>query len=133
MANPRGNPQNLIPFRPGQSGNPGGKPVHARNHLSGRFLSELAEDFDQYGRAAIVACRKRSPSRYLAIIAAVLPKELMFERDRTPAEYSDEELTAMLELVHKQIEYLEQAGSNAVNGDSTVGALGAINGTQDGR
>jgi hypothetical protein len=26
MANPRGNPQNLIPFKPGQSGNPSGRP-----------------------------------------------------------------------------------------------------------
>ena len=75
MANPHGNPQNLIPFRPGQSGNPGGKPLHARNRLSGRFLSELADDFDQYGRAAIVACREQNPARYLAIIASLLPKE----------------------------------------------------------
>ncbi len=26
MANPKGNPQNLIPFKPGQSGNPSGRP-----------------------------------------------------------------------------------------------------------
>jgi hypothetical protein len=31
--------------------------------LSGRFLNELADDFDQHGRAAIVACREHSPAR----------------------------------------------------------------------
>jgi hypothetical protein len=113
VANPNGTPQNLIPFRPGQSGNPGGKPVHARNRLSGRFLNELADDFDQYGRAAIVACRERHPARYLAIIASLMPKEFKLKQDRPLSAYSDEELTAMLDLVHERVVFLEQTGSNA--------------------
>jgi hypothetical protein len=109
MANPHGNPQNLIPFRPGQSGNPSGKPLLARNRLSARFLGELANDFDQHGRVAIAACREQSPARYLAIIASLLPKELKLERDPALSEYSDEELRAMLDLVLNQVKCLERA------------------------
>jgi hypothetical protein len=99
VANPNGTPQNLIPFRPGQSGNPGGKPLRARNGLSGRFLNDLADDFDEYGRAAIVACREQSLARYVAIVASLLPKELQLEQSRPLSDCTDEELTAMIDLV----------------------------------
>jgi Family of unknown function (DUF5681) len=49
MTNPAGNPSNLIPFRPGQSGNPSGKPNGARNRITARFLHELASHFDEHG------------------------------------------------------------------------------------
>lgn len=65
-------------------------------------------------------------------VAFDVAKEFKLERDRAPSEYSDEELNAMIDLVHNQLVHLEQAGSNAVTGDSSVGALGAINRTQDG-
>jgi hypothetical protein len=122
MANPNGNPQNLIPFRPGQSGNPGGKPLLARNRLSARFLGELASDFDQHGRAAIVACREQSPERYLAIVASLLPKELKLERDPALADYSDNELQGMLELLRDRLDSLEQSAATAVY-DATDEAL----------
>ena len=129
MANPNGNPQNLAPFRPGQSGNPGGKPLRVRNRLSGAFLSELAEDFDQHGRDAIVACREQSPSRYLAIVASLLPKELKLEQDRPLSDCSDEELMAVIDWLHSYVQ--ELVGSNEVNGNSSVEAVGAVNGAKD--
>ena len=133
MANPDGNPQNLIRFKPGQSGNPGGKPLRARNRLSGAFLNELADDFDQHGRAAILACREQSPARYLAIIASLLPKELRLEHDRPLSGCTDEELTSMLDLVRSRLEELERAESIEGRSDSAVEGLGAVNGAQDDR
>jgi hypothetical protein len=94
MANPKGNPQNLVPFRRGESGNPGGKPVQCRNRLTGAFLAALADDFDEHGPAAIRDCRERSPARYLAIIASLLPKQLEITQDRPIEEMTDEELQA---------------------------------------
>ena len=41
-------------FKPGQSPNPGGKPIGARNRLQGDFMRALSEDFAEHGRAAII-------------------------------------------------------------------------------
>jgi hypothetical protein len=72
--------QNLTPFVPGQSGNPGGKPVSARNRLTTRFLYDLAADFDEHGKAAIVKCREEKPDVYIKAIAALCPKEIEVTR-----------------------------------------------------
>jgi hypothetical protein len=102
MANPNGNPQNLILFRPGKSGNPGGKPAAARNRIQGRFLNALADDFAQHGVAAIAACRERTPSRYLAIVASLVPRQ--FDTSCNPLnEWSDEELDRALAALRLQI------------------------------
>lgn len=47
----------LTRFQPGQSGNPGGKAAGARNRISGRFLNDLADDYEQHGAAVDVARR----------------------------------------------------------------------------
>ena len=41
--------RNLVPFKPGQSGNPKGRPKGARNRLGTLFLESLEADFNQFG------------------------------------------------------------------------------------
>jgi hypothetical protein len=94
MPNPNGNPQNLVPFTRGQSGNPGGKPIQSRNRITGAFLAVLADDFGEHGRSAIVACREQSPARYPAIIASLLPKQLEVAQEKPVREMTREELEA---------------------------------------
>jgi hypothetical protein len=108
MANPNGNPQNLLPFKPGQSGNPGGKPVQSRNRLTGTFLAALADDFDEHGHAAIQSCRERSPGRYLALIASLLPKQLEITQDKLAEEMTSEELLAELAWTKERMLAQEQ-------------------------
>lgn len=75
MANPKGNPQNLKPFKPGVSPNPGGKPVGARNSLTAKFLHELAASFEKHGKAAIEDMAVNDPAKYVQVVAALVPKE----------------------------------------------------------
>jgi Family of unknown function (DUF5681) len=63
-------------FNAGQSGNPGGKPVGARNRLTAAFLNALAADFDANGKDAIKLCRETKPEAYIKAIAALCPKEI---------------------------------------------------------
>jgi hypothetical protein len=82
MANPNGNPASLTAprFKPSESGNPGGKPVGARNRLTAAFLNALAADFDENGKKAIEDCRINKPEAYIKAIAALCPKEVELKR-----------------------------------------------------
>lgn len=65
----------LVPFKPGQSGNPAGRPKGSRNKLGEAFLEALHDDFNEHGVEAIKAARAESPIQYVKVIAALLPSE----------------------------------------------------------
>jgi hypothetical protein len=67
--------RNLVPFKPGQSGNPKGRPKGARNRLGTQFLEALEADFNQFGIQAIALVRERKPETYMRVVAHLLPKE----------------------------------------------------------
>lgn len=63
-------------WKPGESGNTGGKPKETRNRLSNVFLRALLVDFEENGVDAIDRVRKNDPGTYLRVIASIVPKEL---------------------------------------------------------
>jgi hypothetical protein len=85
-------------FKPGQSGNPAGRPKGARSKLSEAFLKALADDFGEHGEAVIEKVRGERPHEYLKIVAAVLPKQMQLE-DLTPKrraeDLTDDELATI--------------------------------------
>ena len=97
--------QNLPPvetrFKPGQSGNPGGKPHGARNRLTTRFLNALAKDFDENGETAIQQARAEDPVKYVQIIASLMPKQI--EQTRPLEDLSDDELAAAIALLRSRL------------------------------
>jgi len=60
---------------PEWNGNAAGRPKGSRNKLTEDFLSAMAEDFEQHGKAAIVEVRENDPSKYLTVVAQLVPKE----------------------------------------------------------
>jgi uncharacterized protein DUF5681 len=67
--------RNLRPFKPGQSGNPKGRPKGARNRLGTQFLEALETDFNKFGAQAIALVREKKPETYMRVVADLLPKE----------------------------------------------------------
>jgi hypothetical protein len=63
-------------FKPGQSGNPKGRPLGARSKLGELFLENMLEAWEIHGKAAIEDAIAESPSRFVNAVAKVIPKEL---------------------------------------------------------
>lgn len=84
-------------FKPGQSGNPGGRPKGSRNKLQGDFMRALADDFETNGKEAIVRVREADPSTYLRVCASLMPKEV--EVSRPLDDFTDDELRAAVECL----------------------------------
>lgn len=103
MANPNGNPATLTAprFKPSQSGNPGGKPVGARNRLTRQFLNALADDFEEHGKQAIIAAREKDPMGYVKAIGALMPKQI--EQAQPLDELTDAELIAGIALLRNRL------------------------------
>ncbi len=66
-------------FKPGQSGNPAGRPKGARSKLAEAFVDALLADWKENGVEAIVAMREDKPADYVKVVASLLPKEITGE------------------------------------------------------
>jgi hypothetical protein len=71
-------------FKPGQSGNPLGRPKGSRNKVSEKLLEALAIDFDAHGQNVIETVRAEKPHEYLKIVASLVPKHLEIDDGRQP-------------------------------------------------
>jgi len=120
MAEPeRTGRQQATQFKPGQSGNPKGRPLGARNRLGGAFLEALESDFKEHGVSAIERVRNERPHEYLKVIAGILPKELSVTVEE---ELSDAELDRRIRQLAAAIGM--QVGAGAAAGDEGEEAQG---------
>lgn len=88
-------------FKPGQSGNPGGRPIGARVKLQGKFINALADDFEMYGVTAIKEAREKDPVGYIKTIASMMPKQI--EQTQPLDDLTDGELLAGIALLRARL------------------------------
>ncbi len=73
-------PRSDTQFRPGQSGNPAGRPKGSRNKINERTLKIIAEvqaEADtQLARAALERLRDDDPRAFWRLLSGLLPKQV---------------------------------------------------------
>src|SRR5215467_9538420 len=62
-------------YKPGQSGNPKGRPPGSRNKFTEDFFRDMCEAWALIGPAAIIQAALDSPIDYLRVAASLMPKE----------------------------------------------------------
>ena len=85
-------------FKPGQTGNPNGRPKGSKHKLNEDFLKALAADFHEHGPSVIANVRTQSPAVYLKIVAGLQPREVKVTEQKLD-DMSDEEVLSALETI----------------------------------
>jgi hypothetical protein len=93
-------------FKKGQ----GGRVKGARNRISYKLLTALADDFEQHGEEAIRICRVERPNEYLKIIVSTMPKEFEITDSRLQ-EISDDELEILIDRLRQERSSIRTADS----------------------
>ena len=92
-------------FKPGQSGNPAGRPKGARSKLGEAFLAAMLADWEEHGVSVIERVRLDKPDVYLKVAASLLPRELNVrsdELDDLTDEQLEQRIRALLSMLRAQ-------------------------------
>ena len=76
MPEDTGSKQAATQFKPGQSGNPKGRPKGARSKLGEAFVQDMLADWEEHGAKTIAKVREERPQDYVKVVASILPKDV---------------------------------------------------------
>jgi hypothetical protein len=104
-------------WRPGQSGNPAGRPRGSRNKLAEAFVADCYAAWIEHGPEAIQRVLKDDPATFLKIVAALLPKDVNLRVSNLDDLTDEQLLTKLNSLTEMARPLLARVGETAVRAD----------------
>ncbi len=99
-------------FKPGQSGNPKGRPKSSKHKLNEEFLYELAESWSECGKEVLRRVAEQQPAEYLKMMAKlIIAWDIGANEPEQPTleALSDEDLEQLGQFLRWKIELSEHA------------------------
>lgn len=99
------------PWKPGESGNPAGRPKGSRNKLGEAFIQDVYVKWQEQGESALIRMIEQEPGAFVRVVAGILPKELIVKDELS--EVSDEELAALVAAAREALGNRADGGGDA--------------------
>lgn len=103
------------PWKPGQSGNPAGRPKGSRSKLENIFLDDLLAHWQEHGKQAIQAAALKDPVGYVKVVASLMPKKV--DPDSGLGDISRDELRTAIAALQSFIAPRDAPGNGSDTGE----------------
>ena len=104
----------------GVSENPADRLRHARERLTSRIVSELAEDWQKHGSEAVARLRETDVAAYVRICVSLVPKELQLDSSPLSGPTKDE-LAAIAQAARNAIAKADAAAAEQGSSEYSSG------------
>lgn len=89
-------------WKPGQSGNPKGRPQNAKQKLSDAFLADMLEAWQAKGKDAIDRVIEERPHEFIKAVGAIVPKDINVKASAMD-ELTDDDVASLIGAVQSAI------------------------------
>ena len=73
--------QNVNKWKPGESGNPKGRPKSSRNFLTDKVIKDISTHWKRHGVKALNLMYEKDPSSYVRAVTSLIPKDVQLQTD----------------------------------------------------
>jgi len=103
-------------FKPGQSGNPLGRPQGARSKFSEQACADALADWTANGPSTLERVRATDPSTYLRVLFSIIPKDIAVSiENRGPMEREE------MRKVRRLVEIIDACGASGIDPETVFG------------